>query len=394
MMPADVSMQASRLEASDLETYAPEYRVTVDGQVLDPTTKGDILDISVVLQKGEPAGFTLNVNDWDDQKIATKYSSTTTFDPGRTIAIELGFADRIVHVISGTITSLSVRFPESGPPTLTVGGQDKLREIGKRKPTANEKKHWTNVPDWKVVEEVAGRLKLGAHVDKAGPTQKLIIIKNQDYASFLLERAAKIDFEVYVDHDPKLPKQEQTLFFVQRRDGRGGESPKKFAFQWGRNLISFSPRLSTSEQVRSVKVRAWDPEAKKAIVFTADRSHLPKPAAGDNSGTAKATAQSNDLIIDRVFKSLDEAREYAISELMRRSNSFSTGTAKIVGLPQLRPGMLADLSGLGARFDYDSYQVTKVTHTLGSGGYLTEFDVENPTGGKVTANSNPAKTQR
>jgi phage protein D len=46
----------------------------------------------------------------------------------------------------------------------------------------------------------------------------------------------------------------------------------------------------------------------------------------------------------------------------------------VIGIPELRPGDNVKLLGLGQRFSGD-YYVKKVQHTLGNGGYHTEFDV-------------------
>ena len=63
--------------------YAPEFVVRVGGQVVDPTTKGDILQISVTLDEKNPASFSLTVSDWDDVKLTFKHSSSRRFNPGR-----------------------------------------------------------------------------------------------------------------------------------------------------------------------------------------------------------------------------------------------------------------------------------------------------------------------
>ena len=61
--------------------YAPELAVRVNGRALDPTTKGDVLQISVTLDQEQPAMCNLVVSDWDDVKLAFKYSSTMTSCP-------------------------------------------------------------------------------------------------------------------------------------------------------------------------------------------------------------------------------------------------------------------------------------------------------------------------
>ena len=58
---------------------------------------------------------------------------------------------------------------------------------------------------------------------------------------------------------------------------------------------------------------------------------------------------------------------------MQRALEFVTGTASTIGIPELTAGRVVELRGLG-RFS-GRYYVTRSTHTLGSGGYLTSFSV-------------------
>jgi uncharacterized protein len=60
--------------------------------------------------------------------------------------------------------------------------------------------------------------------------------------------------------------------------------------------------------------------------------------------------------------------------LAERAYEFVTGSGRAIGLPDLRPGDNLELSRLGDRFS-GSYYVKKVEHTLGSSGFVTQFDV-------------------
>ena len=51
-----------------------------------------------------------------------------------------------------------------------------------------------------------------------------------------------------------------------------------------------------------------------------------------------------------------------------------TATGSTVGLPDLRAGSVVEIDGLGDRFS-GRYFVTGTTHTIGDGGYTTQFDV-------------------
>jgi phage protein D len=365
------------------EYYAPDFRVRVDGEELAPETKGDVLQIAVTLDEKQPASFSVTVSDWDDAALAFKYSSTTTFDPGRKLSVELGYAGRLVRVVSGVVTSLSPRFPESGAPTLTVGGQDVMRQMANRELPAAERKLYRNKTDWEIAQEIAARWDLRAEVTRKGPRHPLVSQRQND-AAFLAERAKRIDFEFYVDADRS--SGEQVLHFVERRDGRDSTPIQVYRFDWGVNLMSFAPRLTTNDQVREVTVRGWDPDTKQPIVYTARASDLPSSAASARNGPARADRRAVETIVDVPVFSLDEARNLAISRLMERANRFTQGSAQAIGLPDLRPGDNVDITGVGDRFS-GRYHVTKVSHAIGGAGFTTTIEVGRPIEGPTTGRS-------
>jgi phage protein D len=55
-----------------------------------------------------------------------------------------------------------------------------------------------------------------------------------------------------------------------------------------------------------------------------------------------------------------------------RSSKLVEARGKTIGLPSLRSGVKLDIRGLGARFS-GTYLVTSTKHTIGDGGYTTEF---------------------
>ncbi|MEU4689789.1 hypothetical protein [Actinoplanes sp. NPDC023714] len=358
--------------------YAPEFLVRVDGQPLDPATKGDVLQIGVILDEKQPTAFTLSVSDWDDARLAFKYSSSTTFDPGRKVSIDLGYAGKLVRVVNGVVTSLSPRFPESGAPTLAVGGQDRMRQMANHQPGPGDPKiHW-DTTDGEIARTIAGRWDMRTDIDTSGPRHRRVVQKNQDDATFLMERAKRIDFEFFVE--VRDGTGEEVLHFHPRRDGRDAAALRVYQFEWGRNLMSFSPRLTTVDQVTEVTVRGWDPRTKKPIVYTARSSDLPSSAAGPRSGPANAGKRSAEVIVDKVVLSEEEARRLATSRLMERANQYTAGTAQIIGMPDIRPDDNVDIGGVGSRFS-GRYHVTKVTHSLGSAGFTTSLELDRPVAG-------------
>jgi len=203
-----------------------------------------------------------------------------------------------------------------------------------------------------------------------------VVQKNQDDAQFLMERAKRIDFDCFIRICPKTGR--DTLHFISPTDARDGSKVRVYVFEWGKSLINFNPVLKLGQQVSKVTVRGWDPRTKKPISYTAGPDDLPKSSGGGGESgpeiAGKRLGDKQDVIVDQPVSTIEEARELAMSRMRERAYDYLTGSGQVIGLPDLRPGDNVELLGLGKRFS-GSYYVTKVEHSLGGSGYLTQFDV-------------------
>jgi phage protein D len=360
----------------DVSYYAPRARVEVEGRELDPLSMGDLLSVSVVLELDALASFSLTVNNWDADTLAFKYSDSHVFDVGHRVHVQLGYADRVVSMVRGIITSLTPRFPEAGPPTIGVGGQDSLVLLRDRKPTGSEPRKFVDKTDGDIAEAIARRNGLTPRVDKTTERHREVYQRDLDDLQFLMERAKRIDFDCYIANDPA--GGQDALHFEKPRDGRDARKGRVYQFEWGRNLRFFNPQITIARQVAEVRVRGWDPATKQVIEGRATADDLP------GAGTAKGTSgpalardrlrDKRDVVVDAPVQSKREADELARALLLKRAYDFVTGSGQCIGQPEMRPGDNLAITRLGRRFD-GQYYVKKTTHTFGASGYLTEFDV-------------------
>lgn len=356
--------------------YAPDYLIEVEGQTLDAETKGDLLEVKVTMDLNHLAHFDLTVNNWDDKSLSFKYSDTKTFDVGNRIHIKMGYAGNLLSMLNGVITSMSPRFPESGPPTIVISGENLMVKMKDRKPLDGEQKKFVNMTDEQIVQVVAQRNGLVTQTKGATNVHDIVVQKNQDDATFLMERAKRIDYDCYVDVDPDSGL--DTLYFGPPTDERNGSQVNVYIFEWRKTLNNFSPTISLNRQVGKVTVKGWDPTTKSIIKYSATANDLPTTGSGENGPSAIATrlADREDIVVDQPVTSQQEAQFLAISLLRERAYSYITGTGQVIGLPDLRPGDMVFLKCLGKRFT-GNYYLTKVEHTLGSSGYLTSFEARN-----------------
>jgi Bacteriophage probable baseplate hub protein len=368
------SLLSSGLPSTDY--YAPNYKIEVEGRELDPESKGDVLEVKVTMDLNNMTHFDLTVNNWDDRHLSFKYSDTNVFDVGNRVHVQLGYADKLLSMVNGIITSLTPRFPESGPPTLAVGGEDSMVKLKDRKPKDGEQKKFVNHTDSEIAEIIAQRNKLVPKVTPQTERHDIVVQKNQDDATFLMERAKRIDYDCFIAVDPDSGK--DALYFQPPSDTRDGRRTRVYVFEWGTSLINFNPTLSLNKQVGKVTVKGWDPTSKSIIKYTAGPDDLPSSGGGDNGPKTIQTRLQDreDIVVDQPVTSQQEAQTLARALLRERAYSYITGSGQVIGLPDLRPGDNVELKGLGKRFS-GKYYVTKVEHTLGSSGYQTTFEVRN-----------------
>lgn len=404
--------------------YVPKFTVRVQGQPEDVPIKDefkdefkdDVLEIHVVLELDQMASFEITLNNWDDELLQFKYSeseaSAERFRVSRLVAIKLGYADKLFPVMSGQISSLSPVFPESGSPTIRISGTDGMQKLKDSKPRPGQPVYYKDKADWEIAEQVAQRApnRMQVHIpDRTGPPHHLVVQKNQDDASFLMERAKRIDFDCYVTSDADSGT--QTLHFEPPSDGRNGTPVRAFRLAYGPglaaeqqrakkpkatpsggtaasvsgataagsplvpNLIEFTPTLTAASQVSRLTVRGWDPRTKQSISVAATVDDLPSGRGDGLTGPAAATEAlggREDTVIDAPVASVEEARQLATALLRERAYQFITGTGRLAGLPELRLRDVLEIHGIGLRFS-GNYYVTRVEHTLSASGFFTGF---------------------
>jgi uncharacterized protein len=291
------------------------------------------------------------------------------------VHVRLGYSDRLLSMMRGQIATLSPRFPESGPPTLQVNVLDGMLRLRDRKPGEGDEKTHRNVADWQIAQRVGERNGLRVEVTQEGPVHELVVQKNQDDATFLMERAKRIDFDVYLTTDPT--SGDETLHFVRPTDGRDARPIRVYELVWGESLIEFTPTLTLSRQVSSVTVRGWDPDTKSPITAIATAADLPGGSSGTSGPEVAGRVGGRDkkeVVVDAPVLTQQEADELARGLLAERAYEFITGSGRVIGLPDLRPGDNLEIRRLGSRFS-GTYYLRRVEHALGSSGFTTQFDV-------------------
>jgi phage protein D len=350
-----------------IDTLAPEFRIEIDGREVAEEIRADLIGVRVVEDVDTTGMCAISLSGWEGVGMKVKWIDDDLFGAGKEVVVHMGYRDQVAEVFAGEISGLEPEFNTKKPPVLTVRGYDRRHRLMKQKKTRS----FLKMKDSDIARQIASDAGLTAKVDDTSVRFDSVLQHNQTNLGFLQQRAERIGFEVFVEA--------KTLWF-RARPVTGAEA---LVLRLEVELLQFYPRSSTMNQVADVTVRGWDPKQKKELVG--------RSRAGDVRGRLGAT--TGPAAIDRAFQgttalevrspvsSQAEADRLASGLLNEIALGHVTGDGVCIGHPDIRPGRLVKVEGIGRRFS-GLYYVTATEHSyLQNRGYRTAFSVKrNATG--------------
>lgn len=349
--------------------YVPYFEVKIEGRPQGQDVIKDILSVSYQDNLQEFDSFDITINNWDAAKRAFKYSDSKLFDPGKRIELWMGYygKSKLRMMLKGEITSLRPSFPAASGSTLVISGLNSLYKLK----TKQETQIYEGDTDSQIAKKIGDRLGLDFEPETEGETPLQYLFQDNQYdIIFLMERARRIGYDLYVDEPPDGGKPKLTF----KRSTSVRQTSYRLTF--GKSLIEFQPELTTHNQVGKVIVRGWDPVQKKKIEFTATRDQIKTKgvgAAGGQEDIDKSFKDKAEIVATKPVESEAEAKRLATEILEGIAKDMVKATGSTVGLPDLRSGVVLEIDGLGERFS-GRYFVTKSTHAIGDSGYTTQFE--------------------
>lgn len=293
---------------------------------------------------------------------------------GTRVWIWMGYGDRKRQslLLSGYITAVGTNFAEGASPDLEVSGQDSLYRL-----TLGTRDHRVESGSVKdAVTKVAKDNNFSPEFKEEPPPSKMTLDSNMQ---------SDLDFLRKVVGDYSQPKKKWEFFSraAESKDflcfcPRSFNDPEVGVLKWGADLLSFKPEANLGNQISRVDVHGWDEVAKKPILGQARAQGGTDPEA-KTGGEIQSGFLTREVVreLKLPVRSIEEANQRAAAELAKSIVDHLKGEGETLGFPELLPGCLLRLDGIGAKFSR-SFYVTKTTHRYDSSGYRTRFSIEEP----------------
>lgn len=335
-----------------------QVNILINGSSLALTTMNQLIDVEVEQTQYLPSMFTLRFSD-DDLSIID--GSTFTLGASVEIKFDDGSSDTLTTLFKGEITAIEPDFGSDLSLIYTVRGYDKSHRLNRATKTVAH----LNITDSDIISTLCGDAGLSATVDSTSTVHDVLIQDNQTDLAFLHERARLNNFVVLVD--------DTTLYF------RSAAERDAVTLNWGKDLLSFNPRVNIARQVNEVEVRGWDVTKKEAIVGTSTTptaSAAPSWDGKKGGATAtSATSAAKHVEMRQSVKDQSAADKLATALLDRNNAGFVEAEGVAIGDPNIKAGCTVELNNLGNKFS-GKYAVTSTRHSFWQGNYETTFFVE------------------
>ena len=361
----------------------PYYRVMMQGEDITGWVSG----VSVVEDDHQADHVSITIPD-------PRMIYADALFEGSLVEVDAGYAEPNQHalMIRALITKVTLSYPESGIPTLTLEGEDKSILMGLKE----KKALWRNMTVTAAVRKIAGPYfkKIQATLS---PDPQIVPPINQDGKTdlaFLQELAQKYHAKCFVELDET---GEEVLYFLPERRIVTLRRPETLILRYRRGpdsaLISFAPAFDSGYIDRLKEINDIDDKGRKIKNKDKPQTDI---VVGPLPDDVVGRANSADRPIIRKLYDLGKASKLELQKTLtakrttvgkvaanqteldaendalegRRLGMTATGTT--FGNIWLRAKSKLTIDGVNARFSGDWY-VSSVTHKLDTGGYKTDF---------------------
>jgi phage baseplate assembly protein V len=335
--------------------FAPAFEVRVSGVTLAADLRDQVLGLTVETSLDLAGSFGLTLRNADNRLL-----DSALLDLGKTVEIHLGYGNDLTPAFLGEIAAIEPTFPGNGPPAIKVSGYDKSYRMRRSEP---KPAHYTFTNDSVIAARIAAEHGLIPVVDPTPGLPEKKIQAESDMA-FLKTRARQHHFDVYVEWD--------RLHFQFPRPQFA-----TYVLEWGRNLSSFSPRISSAGLAGLQVVRGYNQELAQSIHVAVLAADLDLDNLIERLGSSAVELLQN-LVREGIRKETISnplhAAELAKSLLQDLLEGMYEASGSCIGIPDLVAGNFITIQGVGRRFG-GTYRARKVTHQIDGNGFTTSFEI-------------------
>lgn len=347
-------MPASPLDA---RTGQLQIAVSCDGAALADDAQLLSIEITRAVNRIPTARIVLIDDSEVDPALRMALSDGELFKPGAAIVVKAGYGSATESIFSGIVVRHAVSIGPFGRSRLVVDCRDKAVKLTVGRRSAN----YVDMTDDAILARIIKARGLQAEVTATTVTHKELVQFDVSDWDFVLARAAANGLLALVDAGKVTLAAPVT------------SGAALLTVEYGVDLHEFEGEIDARTQLTSVGGTAWDPATQEVVEQSAAPVTL--NAQGDLAGATLAAVIGLDNYRLQSGAPLDTEglKAWTAGRQLRAGLARVRGRMRFAGSALAKPGALLKVSGVGKRFDGDTW-ISGVTHMLAEGEWTTEAE--------------------
>ncbi|HMQ68022.1 MAG TPA: type VI secretion system tip protein VgrG [Ignavibacteria bacterium] len=294
------------------------------------------------------------ISDGDPSLEDFPVSNEEYFVPGKEIEIRLGYRSDNSSLFRGLVINHSNRISKHGAELIIECRDEAVKlTVGKKS------RHFEDVSDGDAAEELIDNYGLEKEIESTSIRHKELIQYNTTDWDFILSRIDIIGMICLVE-DGKIIIKKPDL-----------TTSPVIELLFGATILDFTAEIDARTQYNEVRSLSWDYSDQEVIEDTGDEPDMEEIGNLSNSDLAEVVGLESYDMINSGKLSNEELKEYANSKMLKSRLSKVRGKVRFQGFPDVKPGDIISLNGVGERFNGPVF-ASSVRHEFAKGNWTTE----------------------
>lgn len=294
------------------------------------------------------------ISDGDPSMEDFPVSNEDYFIPGKKIEIRLGYRSDNASVYKGIVINHSNRISKLGAELIIECRDEAVKlTVGKKS------KHYEDVTDGDIAEEIIDQYGLEKEIESTSIRHKELIQYNTTDWDFILSAIDIIGMICLVE-DGKIIIKKPDL-----------TASPVIELLFGATILDFTAEIDARNQYSEVKSFTWDYSDQEIVEDSGDEPDMEDTGNISYSDLADVIGLSSYDLISSGKLTNEELKEYANSKMLKSRLSKVRGKVRFQGFPDVKPGDIISLNGVGERFNGPVF-ASSVRNDFIKGNWTTE----------------------
>ena len=341
-------MTNERLLPTNQSSDLPTFTVIADGNQLSGTD--NLVGVTVIKQVNKIALARLIFKDGDAASEDFPLSNGENLIPGKEIEITAGYHNEEETIFKGLIIKQSIRVKNSKNSYLVVECKDKSYRLS----IGRQSRYFTDSTDSEALEEILNSYDLEVDVESTEVSHRHLVQYHSSDWDFMVSRAELNGKLVFVD------------------DGKITITQPDFSLDsvatltYGANLLSLDATLDATDQPETIICKAWDLANQENLEIEATPASIEEAGNIASSELSGLVSEDSRQYQHTGYRPSEELQAWADAQKLKNSLAKIQGSLTCQGLPQVKPGNILELAGVGDRFNGKVF-VSGIRHEFSHG---------------------------